>query len=94
MSLIKWEPLSEFDRLFEERLIPSFAKVGWDLAVDVYEEKGNVVAKMSLPGVDANEIEVSIEDSILTISGCREEEKESKETRETKDTKGEKENKK
>ena len=50
MQIIKWEPLKEIDRFFEDRFF-HFPRLGWDLAVDVYEEDGAVVAKMSLPGV-------------------------------------------
>lgn len=50
--------------------------MGLDLAIDLYEEKGNVVAKMNLPGVRADELEVSVEDDTLTVTGTREEEKE------------------
>jgi len=36
------------------------------------------VAKMNLPGVDPNKLNVSIEDGLLRVSGSREEEKEKK----------------
>lgn len=65
------------ERFFEDRpYISMFPKLGWDLAVDVYEEGKNVIAKMSLPGVTADDLEISIDKDILTISGTREEEKE------------------
>ena len=57
-------------------MLPSFPKLGWELAVDLYEEKGNVVAKMSLPGVKEEELDIEIDEDMLTISGRREEEKE------------------
>jgi HSP20 family protein len=79
MQLIKWEPLKEIDRFFDDRFLQpfsTFSKLGLDLAVDVYEEKGNVVAKMSLPGIKSEELDISLEDDMLTISGRREEEKE------------------
>lgn len=79
MQLIKWEPFKEIDRFFDDRFLQpfgSFSKLGLDLAVDVYEEKGNVVAKMSLPGIKSEELDISLEDEMLTISGRREEEKE------------------
>jgi len=44
--------------------------------VDVYQEDGDIIAKMSLPGVQFEKIEVSIEDNLLTVSGQRKEEKE------------------
>lgn len=80
MSLIKWEPLGELDHFFDNRVFPLLSRpMGFDLAVDVYEENGNVIAKMSLPGLKPEEVEVSAEDNSLTISGRREEEKETKE---------------
>ena len=57
MPIIKWEPFSELDRFFDERpYISMFPKLGWDLAIDLYEEGGNVVAKMNLPGVKPEEL--------------------------------------
>ena len=77
MALIKWEPFSDMERFFEDRpYISMFPKLGWDLAVDVYEEGKNVIAKMSLPGVKSEELEISIDKDALTISGEREEERE------------------
>lgn len=76
MSLIKWEPFNEIDRFFDDRSLSSNSRHSWNLAVDVYEEKGNLVAKMCMPEIDENSLEVTIEDNKLTITGKREEEKE------------------
>jgi HSP20 family protein len=79
MKLMKWEPFNELDHIFDDRFLQPFtpfSKLGFDLAVDVYEENNAVVAKMSLPGVKSEELDVSIEDDILTITGRREEENE------------------
>jgi HSP20 family protein len=77
MALIKWEPFKEIDRFFEDRLtFPSLSKLGLDLAMDIYEEKGNVIVKMALPGVKPEEIEASIDKDVLTVFGKREEEEE------------------
>lgn len=83
MSLIRWEPFREIERLFEADfpympMVPA-AKFGWDLAVDLYQDKGNLVAEMSLPGIDPNKVEVTFQDGDLKITGKREEEKEIKE---------------
>lgn len=77
MSLIRWEPFRELGRMFEEdwATMPSL-HIGWDLAVDVYEENSNVVAKMQLPGIDPQKIDISVEDGYLRVSGAREEEHE------------------
>ena len=78
MSLIKWEPFGGLDRFFEDLPSELFSRAGFDLAVDVYEEKGNIVARMNLPGVDPEKVEVNVENGYLRISGSREEEKEEK----------------
>ncbi|MDE2031099.1 MAG: Hsp20/alpha crystallin family protein [Patescibacteria group bacterium] len=79
MKLIKWEPFSKIDNLFEDFPISTTRFFSWDLAVDVYEEKGNAVAKMNLPGIDPDNIDISIDGNLLYISGEREEEKEENE---------------
>ncbi|HEY7161162.1 MAG TPA: Hsp20/alpha crystallin family protein [Acidobacteriota bacterium] len=81
MNLVKWEPFKEFERFFDNDLLPFFpqTKIGWDLAVDVYEEKENVIFEMNLAGIDPKLIEVSFQNGYLKIIGKREEEKETKE---------------
>ena len=76
MNLIQWKPLSGLNSFFDDSLNTSFPMLQADLAIDVYEKKGNVVAEMSLPGVQESDIDISIEDELLTISGQREEETE------------------
>lgn len=76
MNIVQWKPFGEFDHVFDDRFSMGFPKVGLDLAIDLYEESGNVIAKMNLPGVQANELEVAVEDDTLTVTGSREEEKE------------------
>lgn len=78
MAIIKWEPFGGIDRFFEDFSVPSFKELGTDLAVDVYEEGDNIIAKMNVPGVDPDKINVSVEDNMLRVSGSHEEEKEEK----------------
>ncbi len=82
MSLIKWEPFDDFDRLFRD--VASFPtrrtdNMSFDLAADVYEDGNNLVAEMNLPGLAGDDIDVEVEDNHLRISGRREEEEEKKE---------------
>ena len=79
-SPIKWEPFGEFDRFFNDALspIPRSGGVGFDLSVDVYEKDGSVVAEMNLPGMDPEKLDVTVEESYLTIAGSREEKIEDK----------------
>jgi len=76
MNLIQWKPLSGLNSFFDDSLMNSLPMMQADLAIDVYEKKDNVIAEMSLPGVHKADIDISIEDDLLTISGMREEEKE------------------
>lgn len=79
MALVKWEPFGEFDRFFSDLPALNMSQVGMgDMAVDLYVDGGNLVAEMSVPGIEADKIDVSIEGNYLRITGRREEEKENK----------------
>ena len=65
----------EIDRLFEAPLA-EFARSsrllsGWTPALDVYEDKDSVFVKAELPGMKREEIELSLHDKTLSISGER-----------------------
>lgn len=78
--LLRWKPFRDIDRFFDEDLPTlSVPKFGWDLAADVYEKDGNVIAEMHLPGIDPEKIDISVEENYLKISGSREEKKETEE---------------
>ncbi len=82
MALMKWEPFSTFEKMFEDfPLLPVLPtlKSGWDLAVDLYEDKGNLVAEMNLPAVDPKQVEITFQNGNLMIHGKKLEEKEMKE---------------
>ncbi|HJZ12921.1 MAG TPA: Hsp20/alpha crystallin family protein, partial [Acidobacteriota bacterium] len=55
------------------------AKIGWDLAVDLYEDKDNLIAEMNLPGINPEKIEITFQNGGLKIAAAREEIKETKE---------------
>jgi HSP20 family protein len=44
---------------------------GWSPALDLYQNKDNIVAVLELPGMNKDEIEISLHDGTLTISGER-----------------------
>ena len=82
MDIIKWSPFRDIDRLFEEEdffpVIPALSRKSKP-AVDVYQTKNDVVAEVSLAGVDPKDVKVSVENDILTIKGETKKEKETKE---------------
>src|SRR5260370_11773311 len=48
-------------------------------AVDVYEDEHKVTLKIEVPGIDEKDIDVRIENNVLTVHGERQFEKEEKE---------------
>jgi HSP20 family protein len=77
-----------FDDFFERRLAP-FRGGRWLSAaggglpslppVDVYEDKNEIVAKVELPGMEKDDIEINVADQLLTIKGSKKKEEEIKE---------------
>lgn len=65
----------EIDRLFESPLTEltrtSNLLSGWTPALDVYENKDNYTVKAELPGMKKEDIEVSLHEGTLSISGER-----------------------
>jgi HSP20 family protein len=61
----------EIDRIFEAPLARTSEFLGWAPAFDVYEEKDNFIVKAELPGLKKEDINVSLQDGSLIISGER-----------------------
>ena len=57
-------------------LEPLTEPVGWMPAMEIVEKDDALVVTAELPGIDAKEVDISIEDGVLTISGEKREEKE------------------
>ena len=72
----------ELDRLFDHSLGPVSRTPGfsrWTPALDVYQDKDQFTVVAELPGLKKEDIELSLQDGILTISGERKQEKKSEE---------------
>jgi HSP20 family protein len=88
-SIVRWEPFRDMmslrdamDRMFEERFFRPPVPFGtWGegaLAIDMYETDDSVVVKTAIPGVKAEEIDVSITGDTLTVKAETREEEEVK----------------
>ena len=79
MAVVRWEPARElatmevdrlhrmFDNLFGENL-----QRGWTPAVDIYETDANeFVLKAELPDVKREDINLTVENNVLTVRGER-----------------------
>ena len=75
----------EMDRLFDrfwEGDVPAWPTFGeWAPKLDVADTKDALVVKAEVPGIDPKEIEVTLQDQVLTIKGEKKEEKEEKDER-------------
>jgi HSP20 family protein len=65
-----------FNRLFEGLgLVPPFAEenalAAWTPACDIYETEKAIMLKVELPGINKENVSVSIENNLLTIHGER-----------------------
>jgi len=71
----------EINRLFEPVSTDDWAResefFGWAPAVDVYENNDSVVVKAELPGMKKEDIEISLHQGSLIISGERKSESDS-----------------
>jgi HSP20 family protein len=73
----RWSNLrDELNSFFELPFWSGFARsgqlfTGWSPALDLYQSSNNVVAVVELPGMRKEDIEISLHDGTLTISGER-----------------------
>ena len=92
MNLVRYEPWGfvnqlhgEINRLFDRNYVgqdtePGLTASDWIPAVDIKEEDNRFLIHADVPGVDPKDIEITMEDGILTLKGERK-----SETREERD---------
>jgi HSP20 family protein len=83
--LSRWEPSrgattlqEQFNRLFSdafERTAEESNLTSWAPAVDIYETEHELVVKADVPDVDPKDLDIRVENNILTIRGERKFEK-------------------
>jgi len=77
---------SEMNRMFDE-VLGGLARgrlgrqqgvqaTEWAPSVDVFEKEGDLVIRAELPGVKQEDVDITVQDRVLTISGQRQEEQE------------------
>ena len=84
-TITRWEPFrgvntlqDQFNRLFNDvfdRKGEESSLTAWAPAVDIYETELELVVKADLPEVDPKDLEIRVENNILTIRGERKFEK-------------------
>lgn len=74
-GLMRWSPMWDMEKIFGEDL---WEGADFSPAIDVRQDKDNVIVETSLPGIDPDKVEISVENDVLTISGHTEDKKEVK----------------
>ncbi|TFH15195.1 MAG: Hsp20/alpha crystallin family protein [Lentisphaerales bacterium] len=90
MKLIRWRPgaedmfrgildwENEGSRLFGVAPRGAEERSVWAPNVDVYEENGELVVRADVPGFKKDQVEIHVDDGILSVSGEKKDEKEEK----------------
>ncbi len=87
MSKQLWNPFEEFENMLERYSKSGMSNIGkqmntdlgfadWSPSVDIEEEDDKYLIKADLPGVDKDNIEVKLENGVLSIRGEKHTEKE------------------
>jgi HSP20 family protein len=85
MAVVRWEPFRDLltlqermNRMFDDSYRGRGASEddwalggSWAPAVDIYEHEGNIVLTAELPGVDPKDVDVRVENNVLTLRGER-----------------------
>ncbi len=88
--LTRWNPYRDLStlqnrmsRLFEEQYgagrEESLTTGAFVPAVDVYEDEHSIQLKLEVPGIDEKDLDIKVENNVLSVSGERKLEKEEKE---------------
>ncbi len=65
MSLVRFEPWSILDRMHRD------SNRNWVPAVDIFEETERFVVRADVPGVNPADIEVNMDNGVLSVAGER-----------------------
>ncbi len=92
MKLVTYRPFpdfmglrSEIDRLFQQAMSErqnetEGTQVTWAPRVDIHEDENGIVFSADLPGVNKEEVKITFNDNVLSISGEKKIERDKKET--------------
>ncbi len=91
MALVRWTPFEGIDDLFN-RMMPGLARSGqrlglgeggrmvmeWSPSADISETEKEYLIRAELPGVKKEDVKVTMEQGMITVSGERRQQKEDK----------------
>lgn len=77
MAVIRWDPFREVTQQTQSQINKLVDQVwggrqeSWLPAIDVFDTKDAVVLKAELAGMDPDDIQIEVEDNVLTVKGER-----------------------
>jgi HSP20 family protein len=81
MTGLKQEMDRVLDRFFEPRWDELVVVGEWAPSIDLTETKDALVARVEVPGMDSKDIQISLQEQLLTIKGEKRHEREEKDER-------------
>ncbi|MBW7859684.1 MAG: Hsp20/alpha crystallin family protein [Rhodocyclaceae bacterium] len=88
MAIVKWDPWREMEDLFDRYARTTglarggsqepLASQDWSPRVDIAETEARFVIKAEIPDVKKEDVQVSVDNGVMTIKGERRQEKEEK----------------
>ena len=91
MTIVRWEPFRDLVGL-QDRMNRVFGEAyrgaartaddewalggSWAPAVDIFEKDGNIVLTAELPGIETKDVDIKVENNVLTLQGERKFDKE------------------
>ncbi|MCK5085907.1 MAG: Hsp20/alpha crystallin family protein [Melioribacteraceae bacterium] len=87
MTLVKFNPVKEFDsfhdtiqKYFEDfSLTRSSLRETFSPKIDISEEKNQIIVEAEIPGVNKEDLKITLQDNILTLEGEKKKEDQEKE---------------
>ena len=80
-EIAEWRPLTELrhrvDQMFRD-VATDNGIGGWSLSMDVIRRDDAIVIRADIPGIKPEEVEIAVEDGVLTVSGEHSEEHDEK----------------
>jgi HSP20 family protein len=69
--MTRWDPFQDLRGAQDEMAQGSATATAWAPALDISERKDAYLVTVELPGVEADDLEITFEDGLLTIQGER-----------------------
>jgi len=87
MTLVKFNPVKEFDSFHDaiQKYFDDYSFMGSSLSetfspkIDISEEKNKIVVEAEIPGINKEDLKITLQDNILTLEGEKKKEDKEKE---------------